>query len=123
MSNMSPDRSATSWSLDNEIGPVCDEAVQQKGRVARMLFKSPEVRVVVVGIAKGVTWPEHTAAGRVLVRVELGRIELGTQNSKTQLAAGMLVALEPGEPHDVFALEDSAFLVIVAGQPSNKTTK
>jgi quercetin dioxygenase-like cupin family protein len=117
MSNISPDRSATSWSLENEIGSVCDDAVQQKGRVARMLLKSPEVRVVVVGIAKGVTWPQHTAAGRVLVRVEQGCIELGTRDGTTQLAAGMLCALEPGQPHDVHAVEDSAFLLIVAGQP------
>jgi quercetin dioxygenase-like cupin family protein len=116
MSNISPDRSATSWSLASEIGSVCDEAVSKKGRVARMLLKSPEVRVVVVGIAKGVTWPQHTAAGRVLVRVEQGCIELGTTEGTTQLAAGMLSALEPGQPHDVRAVEDSAFLLIVAGQ-------
>jgi quercetin dioxygenase-like cupin family protein len=116
MSNLSPDRSATSWSLENEIRSVCDEAVRQKGRVARMLLKSPEARVVVVGIAKGVTWPQHTAAGRVLVRVEQGCIELGTRDGTTQLGAGMLTALEPGQPHDVRAVEDSAFLLIVAGQ-------
>lgn len=111
-----PDRSATSWSVEREIESVCDQAIQQNGRIARMLLKTPEVRVVVVGIAKGITGPQHSAAGRVPVRVELGCIELGTKDGKTQLAAGMLSALEPSEPHDVHALEDSAFLLIVAGQ-------
>jgi hypothetical protein len=55
MVNDSPERSLSSWSLEQEIGSVCDEAT--------------------------------------------------------------LTALEPSDPHDVHALEDSAFLLIVAGQP------
>lgn len=91
------------------------EAVEQSGRVARMLLKTPEVRVVVVGMAQGVTWPEHTAGGRVLLRVEHGSIELRTKDAATRLSAGMLAAVEPGESHDVVAIEDSAFLLFVAG--------
>jgi quercetin dioxygenase-like cupin family protein len=116
MVNESPERSLSSWSLEQEIGSVCDEAVRQQGRVARMLLKTPEVRVVIVGIAKGVTWPQHTASGRVLLRVECGSIELAVRDATTRLTAGSLTALEPNEPHDVHALEDSAFLLIVAGQ-------
>jgi len=116
MSTTSPDQTPTSWSLEDEINSVCDEATAQHGRVARMLLKSTELRAVVVGMAKGVTWPQHTAGGRVLIRVEQGCIELGTAEGTTRLRAGMLAALEPREPHDVMALEDSAFLLVVAGQ-------
>jgi quercetin dioxygenase-like cupin family protein len=111
----SPDQSATSWSLADEIRSVHQESVQNRRRVARMLLKTAEVRLVVVGMAHGVTWPEHKATGRVLIRVEIGCIELRAKGGTAQLAAGMLVALEPGEAHDVRAIEDAAFTLLVGG--------
>jgi quercetin dioxygenase-like cupin family protein len=110
-----PQRRASSWAVAHEIQSAQEEAVQKHGRVTRMLLKSAEVRVLVVGMARGVTWPEHNAAGRVVIRVEHGCIEMHMNDRPSQFAAGMLVALEPGEPHDVLAVEDSAFLLFVAG--------
>lgn len=115
MSTPAPDHSPTCWSLGGEIESVGRDAMQQRNRVGRMLWKSAEVRVVVVGMAKGVTWPQHTANGRVLVRVERGSIELRTTADCMRLDPGVLVALEPREPHEVVALDDSAFLLLVSG--------
>jgi quercetin dioxygenase-like cupin family protein len=111
----SPEASASSWSLAYEIESVRNEAIQKHDRVARTLLKSPEVRAVVVGMAHGVTWPEHKAGGRVLIRVEHGSIELRRSGRAAQFSAGMLVALDPGEVHDVVAVEDAAFLLLVSG--------
>ncbi len=111
----SPEGRPTAWLLDHEIESVREESKRSGSRVARVLLKSDEVRVVVVGMAQGVAWPEHTAAGRVLIRVEQGSIQLGRKEGTAQFVAGMLIALEPGEPHQVRAVEDSAFLLIVAG--------
>jgi quercetin dioxygenase-like cupin family protein len=111
----SPECPVSSWAVAHEIQSVHEEAVQKHGRVTRTLLKSAEVRVLVVGMARGVTWPEHKAAGRVVIRVEHGCIEMHTNDRRSQFAAGMLVALEPGEPHDVLAVEDSAVLLFVSG--------
>ena len=112
----SPEGRPTAWPLDQRIRIGTRGVETRSGsRVARVLLKSDEVRVVVVGMAQGVAWPEHTAAGRVLIRVEQGSIQLGRKEGTAQFAAGMLIALEPGEPHQVRAVEDSAFLLIVAG--------
>lgn len=86
------------------------------GRVTRMLLTSAEVRVALVPIARRITWPEHTAWGRVLVRVEEGTIEIRVAGTTTQLTAGTMIGLEPREPHDVDAVEDTAFLLFVAGR-------
>lgn len=111
----SPEHAATSWSLAQEIAAVRDEAVGKSGRVARMLLKSAEVRVVAVGMAKDATWPEHSAKGRVLIRIEHGSIDVRTTAGTSRFGPGMLVAFEPGEAHDVHAIEDAAFLLIVSG--------
>jgi quercetin dioxygenase-like cupin family protein len=63
MTRSSSDRKATCWPLASEIAAVREEAVRQQRRVTRILLKSAELRIVVVGMAKGVTWPEHTATG------------------------------------------------------------
>lgn len=113
------------WSLGPELDAVRAEAVEKRGRVTRMLLKTPEVRVAVVAIASGQTWPAHTASGRVVVRVEAGAIEIRAGDQRFDLRPGMLATLEPGVTHDVSAHEDSAFLLFVAGQdtsPSSSST-
>jgi quercetin dioxygenase-like cupin family protein len=106
---------STSWSVPLEAESAQKASVEQRDRVVRILFKSPEVRVVVVGMAKDEIWPEHKASGRSLLRVERGSIALRTTNGSTVLTVGMLAVLEPREPHDVIALEDAAFLLLVSG--------
>ena len=116
MSTPPSDPRATSWPLASEIAAVFEEAVQQQRRVTKMLLKSAELRIVVVGMPKGSTWPEHAATGRVVVRVEQGCVDLRTTSGDVLRAQpGVLVALDPREPHDVVAGEDTVFLLMVAG--------
>jgi quercetin dioxygenase-like cupin family protein len=54
--------------------------------------------------------------GRVVVRVELGCVDVRTKGGDVQrVAQGVVVALEPQEPDDVVAVEDTVFLLMVAG--------
>jgi quercetin dioxygenase-like cupin family protein len=110
----SPDQGTASWALDQELTAVATAALE-RGRVARVLLKTPEIRVVVVGMRRGAIWPEHAAAGRVVVHVVRGSLELRTQRGNRQLAAGMMTSLDPGEAHDVYALDDSSFVLVVTG--------
>jgi quercetin dioxygenase-like cupin family protein len=104
-----------SWSLHQELLAVRDHARQTSSRIARTLLKSAEACLVVVGMPKGAVWLQHSATGRVLIHVGRGSVELRTTQATARLGAGMLVALEPRERHDVTALEDAAFLLVIAG--------
>ena len=116
MTTPSSDRETTSWPLAPQIAAIREEAVQQQRRVTRILLKSAELRIVLVGMAKGVTWPEHAASGRVVVRVEYGCVDVRTTSrDMLRVAQGVMVSLEPREPHDVVAIEDTVFLLMVAG--------
>jgi len=98
--------------------PIDDAIAQARAtgaRQTRALVRTPEARVMLVGMASGSEWPEHKAAGRVVVRVERGRVEFLIDGTTHALHAGELATVEPGETHTVRALEDAALLVIVAG--------
>ena len=101
--------------LHPEVDDLIAEARAHNGRQTRALVKTPEVRLMVVGMTAGTTWPEHRAAGRVLLRVERGCIECTVAGQRHRLQAGGLASIDAGEAHDVHALEDSAFLLVVAG--------
>ena len=57
---------------------------------------------------------EHKAAGRISVQAVAGHIRMHVQDKVFDLPAGHLLALERALPHDVEALEDSAFLLTIA---------
>lgn len=84
-------------------------------RVTRLLVKEPEVRLLLVGLPGGARWPQHQASSRVIVTVLEGRLELSAGGDVRALAAGGILTLEPSTPHDLFAHEDTFFLLTIAG--------
>ena len=60
---------------------------------------------------------EHRAPGSAVVQTLSGRIRLGLPNQAVELPAGTIVVLEPNLPHDVEALEESAFAITIAWPP------
>jgi quercetin dioxygenase-like cupin family protein len=57
---------------------------------------------------------EHKAIGKVSVQAIAGHIRMHVQDKVFDLPAGHLLAPERALPHDVEALEDSAFLLTIA---------
>ena len=57
---------------------------------------------------------EHKATGRISVQALSGNIQMHLRDSVFDLPAGHLLALDRVLPHDVKALEDSAFLLTIA---------
>ena len=78
----------------------------------------PGLRTVIVCVQKGRSLPEHNAPGRFTLTMLRGRIrfilEPHGENVSTELAQGELLVLEKPLPHEVQALEDSAFLLTIA---------
>jgi quercetin dioxygenase-like cupin family protein len=84
------------------------------GHSARTLVKYDDLRVVLIALAAGRHIPEHTAEGRISVHVLSGRITFRASGQAFDLRPGGLLTLERAVPHDVAALEESAFLLTLA---------
>ena len=87
---------------------------------ANTLVHEPDLRVVLIALRRGARIREHRTAGRVTIQVVSGRVRLYCADQPVELAAGHLLALEPGVPHDLDALADSAVLLTVVW-PNDRT--
>ena len=84
------------------------------GHTARTLAKHGELRILLLALRKDAVVPEHKADGRVSIHTIRGHVRVRAGERTFDLSAGRLITLEPGERHDVEALEDSGVLVTIA---------
>jgi quercetin dioxygenase-like cupin family protein len=104
-----------SFDLAAELQSLRQEPSWRDGsRNARTLVKEGELRVVLTAMKAGSRLREHRSSGAVSVQTLEGRLRLEISGQVVELPAGCLLALEPDVPHDVEALEESAFLLTVA---------
>lgn len=80
-------------------------------RNAITLFKSDQLRVILIALHKGAEMKTHTAPGTISVQVLEGFIEFTTPQRTVELAAGQMLALHKEIPHSVLAKEESTFLL------------
>jgi quercetin dioxygenase-like cupin family protein len=83
-------------------------------RNAITLFKSDQLRIVLIALHAGGELPTHTADGTISVQVIEGQIIFSTQFEKSTLTPGQLVTLHKKIPHSVLALEESAILLTLS---------
>lgn len=103
-----------SFDLNGEIKRLREENAWQAGRNSKTLVKHPDFRLVLTVLQSGTRLHEHNSAGRISVQVVAGHIQMHVQDQICDLPAGHLLALDRAIPHDVEALEDSAFLLTIA---------
>jgi quercetin dioxygenase-like cupin family protein len=65
--------------------------------------------------------PEHKAEGRVSIHTLRGRVRIHTASGVFDVPAGRLITLDPGQRHDVEAVEDSGVLVTIAMSKESET--
>jgi quercetin dioxygenase-like cupin family protein len=107
--------SALGFDLGAELASLRDEASWQGGdRNARTLVEEPTLRVVLVALKRGARLREHDADGPVSVHTLAGLLRLRLPTRSVDLPAGHLLTLEREVPHDVEALQESAFLLTLA---------
>jgi quercetin dioxygenase-like cupin family protein len=58
--------------------------------------------------------PEHKTEGRISIHVVSGHIQVRASGRTFSLRNGGLLALDRGVPHEVQALEESAFVLTIA---------
>jgi quercetin dioxygenase-like cupin family protein len=90
---------------------------QQSDRNAKTFVKATDLRLVLTTLKQGAVVKEHRAPGSAVVQTLSGRIRLGLPDQTVELPTGALVVLEPNLPHDVEALEESAFTITIAWPP------
>ena len=102
------------FDLSAEVHRLRDEATWSTGRNARTLIKYDDFRVVLTALQAKVRVPEHKTDGRISVHVLSGHIQIKAAGRTFSLRPGGLLALDQGVPHDIEALEESAFLLTIA---------
>jgi quercetin dioxygenase-like cupin family protein len=102
------------FDLDRELELLHREAEWSNGHNARTLAKYPDLRVVLIALQKGARLPEHAAGGRISMQTLRGEIRVAALGRTFRLPVGGLLTLDPKVPHDVEALEESAFLLTVS---------
>jgi quercetin dioxygenase-like cupin family protein len=90
---------------------------QHSDRNAKTFVKASDLRLVLTTLKQGAVVKQHRAPGSAVVQTLSGRIRLGLPDQAVDLPAGALVVLEPNLPHDVEALEESAFAITIAWPP------
>lgn len=104
------------FNLPDELRQLREEEswTRGSGRSSRTLAKYPDFRIVLVLMKPGSEMKEHHADARISIHTLQGRVRLQLSDQAIELGTGELMCLESGIPHDVKALEESAFLITVS---------
>ena len=93
------------------------DAYGREGHTARTLAREADLRIVLVVMKGGAHIAEHRAKDTASVHVLRGHVRLRLPDGAAELPAGRLLVLERGLPHDVEAVEESAFLLTLGWEP------
>lgn len=103
-----------SFSIPGEIAAMKNgEQWTATRRGAKTLVKNDALRIVLVVLSAGMTIHEHHAEGPISVSVAEGAIRFEAEGRAQVLRSGDLLTLAAARPHEVEALEDSAFVLTV----------
>ncbi len=105
--------------LYGELEALAEKANQEKqgGRpgIARArLVRHSDLQLTLIYLAAGEQIEEHYNPGRIVVHTVAGHIRMHAGGKAFDLPVGAVLALDRAVPHDVEALEESAFLLTVA---------
>jgi quercetin dioxygenase-like cupin family protein len=117
---MSPmERSLTEPMMVFELEPQLqelrgDESYRRSGRLGRTLARSGRLRLVLVALNRGVEVGTHQADSPMTIHVLEGRIGFRLGGRDHELRSGQVLFFEPGEAHDIRALEECALLLTLS---------
>jgi quercetin dioxygenase-like cupin family protein len=102
-----------------ELGPQIqqlrqDESYQRTGRLGRTLARSGRLRLVLVALNAGVEVGTHQADSPMTIQPLEGRIGFRVNGAEFELRAGEVLFFEPGEAHDIRALEETSMLLTLS---------
>ena len=80
---------------------------------AKTLIKQDGLRVVLVALDAGGRMERHQAPGPITIHALDGRLLVRAEQRQTKLGPGQVLFVGAAAPHDVEALEPSAFLLTI----------
>jgi quercetin dioxygenase-like cupin family protein len=108
--------SVLEFDLATELATLQQEpSWQRNDRNARTLVEDGDVRLVLTALKLGARLSPHQTSGWVSVHVTDGRLRVTADGREIDLPMGHVLVLARNERHAVEAIEDSAFLLTVAG--------
>jgi quercetin dioxygenase-like cupin family protein len=103
------------FNLEKEIERLRREEHWLKdGRISETLVKYSDFRIVLILMQAGTMMREHKADARISIHGLSGRLMVQLPEKTVALSAGDLLVLEKCLPHDVSAVEESAFLLSIS---------
>lgn len=100
--------------LPAEIARLKNETIWSSGHNAKTLVKYDDLRLVLIVLHANARIREHKSAGRISIHVVSGHIQVTAVGRTFRLRPGGLLTLDHDVPHDVEALDESAFLLTIA---------
>ncbi|WP_407431301.1 cupin domain-containing protein [Arcticibacter sp.] len=91
-----------------------EKAWLEGDRTAITVFKTDDLRIVMIALHAGAEMKPHTAPGVISVQVLKGKINFATDDHHEDLKPGQMITLHKRVPHHVKAYEDSSFLLTMA---------
>jgi quercetin dioxygenase-like cupin family protein len=92
----------------------------------RVLFSSPECRLIALDLSAGEVLPDHHVRERAVVHVISGHVAIDAAGEIVECAPGTLMTFDPGEHHAVRGINDARLLLMLAPWPAeghNATTE
>ena len=103
------------FNLEKEIERLRREEHWLKdGRISETLVKYSDFRIVLILMQAGTVMREHKADARISIHGLSGRLMVQLPEKTVELSTGDLLVLEKCLPHDVSAVEESAFLLSIS---------
>ena len=102
------------FDLMREVEQLLSKPEWNSGQNAKTLVKYDNFRVVLTALKARARLPEHQTKGRISIQTIAGHIVVRAEGRTFDLPTGTLLALDQNLPHDVEALQDSAFLITIA---------
>jgi quercetin dioxygenase-like cupin family protein len=104
------------FNLDEELRRLRAQASWQRdtGRSSKTLIKYPDFHVVLVLMKANTRMNKHHVDGRFSIHALQGKIRVRIAEKVLEVSSGELIALDYGIPHEVEAVEESAFLLTIS---------
>ena len=102
------------FDLQAEIADSESKKPWQSGHSAKTLFKTHDLRIVLIAMEKDSRIKEHHADGTISVQVLKGKLRFNTEGKEYELGVGSLFTLAASIRHDVESVDDSAFLLTIS---------
>lgn len=100
--------------LSRELEQLHREPEWSRGQNAKTLVKYDDFRLVLGALKARARIPAHQTDGRISIQGVRGHIVVRAEGRTFDLRSGGLLVLDRGLPHDLEALEDSAYLLTIA---------